>query len=53
MHHVFLSFTGAMGLFIGLDVLVRIPSLWGYSAIISGLFLFMLGVIREANTDAQ
>jgi hypothetical protein len=53
MHSLSLGFTGAMGLFIGLDILVRIPSLWGYSAIVSGLFLFMLGVIREASPNAR
>jgi hypothetical protein len=53
MNHLSLAFTGAMGLFIGLDVLTRIPSIWGYSAIVSGLFLFMLGVIREATANAQ
>ena len=47
-----LGFIGAFGLFIGLDVISRIPSPWGWSAILSGLFLFGLGVIREANVHA-
>jgi hypothetical protein len=44
---LFLALLGAGGAFIGMDVLLRVPSLWGYSAILSGWFLIALASIRE------
>ena len=46
MHALFLALLGAGGTFIGLDVLLRVPSLWGYSAILSGWFLIALASIN-------
>jgi hypothetical protein len=47
MHALFLALLGAGGAFIGLDVLLRVPSLWGYSAIVSGWILLALASIKE------
>lgn len=48
MHNVMLGITGSAGMFAGLDLVLRIPSMWGYLALACGWFLLAVGVIREA-----
>lgn len=48
MSPYFTAMLGAFGMFIGLDIITDSP--WGFSALVSGLFLFSTGVIQEART---
>lgn len=48
MHNIMLGIAGSAGMFAGLDIVLRVPSMWGYVALSCGWFLLSLGVIREA-----
>lgn len=47
-HVISLAFVGYLGMFIGLYVLLFVPSLWGYSGMVSGFALFALAVLLDA-----
>ncbi|MHB8727602.1 MAG: hypothetical protein ACYC9K_01035 [Sulfuricaulis sp.] len=47
-HVLSLAATGVLGLFIGLHVVLAVPSLWGYPGVFGGFLLFSLAVIMQS-----
>lgn len=47
MQNIAATFTGALGIVIGLHAAVTMPSVWAYVAWISGMALFAIGVVRS------